>query len=187
MHKIDSDGATVDNKFTEGNAALSIPATVVSAAIANAWQEELVNVIEGVGITLLTSTTDTFDQLNAAIIKLIQQGGQAAPLVQVLANDTTDADVTGFPSLNNATIKSIEAFYTVERSTDASNVVETGRVYATYNSVAGSWQVDQVSHHGDAGTVFTESGGVLKYNTDDLAGGTYVGELKMTDIKIITV
>jgi len=187
MHRIDSDGATVDNKFTEGNAALSIPATVVSAAIANAWQEEIATVIENVGETLLTSSTDTFDQLDIAVKKLIQQGGLAAPISQALANDTTDADVTNFPALNPVTVKSIECFFTIERSTDSNNVVESGRLYCTYNSIASVWVVDQRSSHGDSGTVFTESGNVLKYNTDDLAGGTYVGELKITDIKTILV
>lgn len=46
MNRIDSPTATVDNKFTEGNPALSVPATVVSADWLNAIQEEICAVIE---------------------------------------------------------------------------------------------------------------------------------------------
>ena len=53
MFRIDSDGATVGNLFTEGNPALNIPATVVSADWLNdTVQEELVGVVLDAGLVL---------------------------------------------------------------------------------------------------------------------------------------
>lgn len=190
MHKIDSDGATIDNKFTEGNPALTIPATVVSAAIANAWQEELVTVIEGVGITLLTSSTDTFDQLDAAVKELIKRGGRPAPVVQSITNNQASAaDVTGFPTFDGAVVKAIEALVSIERRTDSSDVREVGRIYLVWNPETSVWQTPVLqSFFGDAGVVFdvaVVSGTQykLQYTSDDLVGASYAGELRITDIK----
>jgi len=190
MHKIDSDGATIDNKFTEGNPALTIPATVVSAAIANAWQEELVTVIEGVGITLLTSGTDTFDQLDAAIKELIKRGGTAAPVVQSITNNqASPADVASFPTFDGAVVKAIEALVSIERRTDSSDVREVGRIYLVWNPETATWQTPTLqSFFGDAGVVFdvavvSGSEYKLQYTSDDLAGASYAGEVRITDIK----
>lgn len=52
MHRVDTAGATQDNKFTDGDPAQGILATVVDAAILNAIQEELVYCIAQMGIAL---------------------------------------------------------------------------------------------------------------------------------------
>lgn len=52
MHRIDGIGATIDNKFTEGNPAAGVIATQVTDDILNAFQEEIAAVIEAAGITL---------------------------------------------------------------------------------------------------------------------------------------
>jgi hypothetical protein len=52
MHRIDSDGATVDNQFTEGNPATGTPATQVSDDWLNDVQENICEVIEDAGLTL---------------------------------------------------------------------------------------------------------------------------------------
>jgi hypothetical protein len=51
MHRVDTDGHA-SNLFTDGNAGTGVPATVVDAAILNAFQEELVNVVLAAGATL---------------------------------------------------------------------------------------------------------------------------------------
>jgi hypothetical protein len=98
MHKIDSNGATITNEFTEGSVVLSIPATIVSAAFMNAVQKEIVTVVEALGITLKTSGTETGDQLYAAMLELAYRGGRAAPIsFAPVNNQASAADVTGFP------------------------------------------------------------------------------------------
>lgn len=52
MHRIDSNGATADKKFTEGNPQTQTPATVVSADWLNDVQENLCKAIEQLGFAL---------------------------------------------------------------------------------------------------------------------------------------
>lgn len=68
MHRIDTSTATPDNKFTEGDPAVPVAATTVSAEWLNAVQEELVAVITGAGLELKKSDNS---QLRQAISQLI--------------------------------------------------------------------------------------------------------------------
>lgn len=79
MHRIDTSTATPDHKFTEGDPAVPVAATTVSAEWLNAVQEELVAVITGGGLELQKSDNG---QLFRAIGKLI---GDKAPIA---TNDT---------------------------------------------------------------------------------------------------
>jgi len=197
MHVIDSDGATVGNLFTEGNASLSIPATVVSAAIANAWQEEIANVVREVGIPLLTSSTDTFDQLKDSMIELIQRGGRAAPIEQALANNSGPLDVATMPTFDSSVVKAFKFDFEITRRTDSNSEVEMGTFYGSYNpDDAGAendkWNFSFDSKLDDAGVVFNielVAGLVskLQYTTDDLTGTTYSGTLKVTNFKTFLV
>jgi hypothetical protein len=67
MHRIDSRGATLDNKFTDGDVTQGIPATVVDAEWLNSVQEEIVGVISAAGIGLDKNNNS---QLIAAITAL---------------------------------------------------------------------------------------------------------------------
>ena len=58
MHRIDGAGATADNKFTEGDAATGVAATVVTDDWLNSVQEEIVTVIEQTGGTLDKAQTN---------------------------------------------------------------------------------------------------------------------------------
>ena len=68
MHRIDTATATPDHKFTEGDPAVPVAATTVSAEWLNAVQEELVAVITGAGLELKKSDNG---QLWQAIGQLI--------------------------------------------------------------------------------------------------------------------
>jgi hypothetical protein len=189
MHRIDSNG-NASNLFTEGNAALSIPATIVSAAIMNALQEEVVKVVLESGQTLLTSATDTRDQLFAGIIELIKRGG--VKVTQAIANNQTiAADVTNFPIINRTEVKAFEFLFTIERSTVSGNVVETGRAVCTYNSITAAWTpVVVTSLHDDADvdfiiTLVSGNNFKLQYTSSNLTGGSYAGQCLITDIKLI--
>lgn len=67
MHRIDGIGATIDNKFTEGNPAAGVIATQVTDDILNAFQEEICGVILAAGIALDKANNG---QLLAAIAAL---------------------------------------------------------------------------------------------------------------------
>lgn len=62
MHRIDTSTATPDNRFTEGDPAIPVPATVVSADWLNAVQEELAAVITGAGLELDKAENDQLRQ-----------------------------------------------------------------------------------------------------------------------------
>lgn len=84
MHRIDGEGATVDNRFSEGNPATGAIATAVTADWANAVQEEIVAVITAAGIPLAKADNA---QLLAAILSLIAGGGAAVAAAGVSVED----------------------------------------------------------------------------------------------------
>lgn len=191
MFKIDSNGATVDNKFTEGDPTLSVPATVVSAAWLNAVQGELVTIITSLGIALETSSSDTGDQVYAALLKLLQLGGRPVPINQTLANNQASAaDVTGFPQFDKAVVKCVEFLYDILRRTDSGHVKETGRCFLSWDSETSAWGISGLSVFDDSNvdffaTVVSGTNYKLQYKTDNLAGSSYAGNLRITDIKFV--
>lgn len=195
MQKIASNGATVANEFTEGNAALSIPATVVSGDWLNAVQKELVNVVEGLGLTLNPAGPEAGDQVLTAMKKLIEQGGRSTPLsVNIANNQASPLDVTGFPQMDTALVRSFEAFVSIIRRTDSGLVKQTGRLYGTWVTALelglanGAWDLSLVTVHDSAEVEFsmllvTGTLWKLQYVSDNMAGSSYAGTLKITDIK----
>lgn len=69
MHRIDGPGATVDNKFTDGDPVGGVQATVVTDDFLNDVQEELISVLAAAGVTPVKGTQD---QVLQAIYKLAQ-------------------------------------------------------------------------------------------------------------------
>lgn len=67
MHRIDGPGATVDNKFTDGDPVGGVPATLVTDDWLNDVQEELLSVLTAAGITPVKGTQN---QVLAAIRSL---------------------------------------------------------------------------------------------------------------------
>ncbi|SDI54983.1 hypothetical protein [Pseudomonas abietaniphila] len=67
MHRIDGPGATVDNKFTEGDPTGGVQATVVTAPWLNDMQEEMVSVLSAAAITPVKGTQN---QILQAIRKI---------------------------------------------------------------------------------------------------------------------
>ena len=195
MHKIDSDGATVDNLFTEGNPATSVPATIVSAAILNAFQEEIVKVVEESGQTLLTSSTDSFDQLYTGILNILKRGGEV--VTQALDNNAGPLDIGGAGVLefDPSLVSTVSMDYRISRRTDSQNVIEVGTLRLIYDTESSSWRDPEWQSNGDdAGTIFslgTVSGGAnngfakIQYTTQDLTGTTYSGDIKITNLTVI--
>lgn len=58
MHRIDGPGATVDNKFTDGDPVGGLPATMVTDEWLNDVQEELMSVLSAAGIAPLKGAQD---------------------------------------------------------------------------------------------------------------------------------
>lgn len=72
MHRIDGPGATVDNKFTDGDPVGGVQATVVTDDWLNDVQEELISVLVAGGVAPIKGTQN---QVLAAIRGLIAKSG----------------------------------------------------------------------------------------------------------------
>ena len=105
MHRIDTSTATPDHKFTEGDPAVPVAATTVSAEWLNAVQEELVAVITGVGLELKKSDNGQLWQAISQLITNAKPGlaTKAKPgLVQV--GGGLDVTAKGLLSVLTATL-----------------------------------------------------------------------------------
>lgn len=91
MHRIDGAGATADNKFTEGDAATGVAATVVTGDWLNSVQEEVVGVILEAGITLDKASTS---QLREAVEAISAKAGGLAGTASALKITTTGTNAT---------------------------------------------------------------------------------------------
>lgn len=115
MHRIDTATATPDHKFTEGDPAVPVAATTVSAEWLNAVQEELVAVITGARLELKKSDNGQLWQAISQLITnakpglatkakpgLVQVGGglNITPegLLSVLAASVTQAGIVQLAS-----------------------------------------------------------------------------------------
>ena len=105
MHRIDTATATPDHKFTEGDPAVPVAATTVSAEWLNAVQEELAAVITGAGLELQKSDNGQLWQAIGQLITNAKPGlaTKAKPgLVQV--GGGLDVTAQGLLSVLTATI-----------------------------------------------------------------------------------
>lgn len=192
MFRIDSAGSTVDNRFTEGDPALSIPATVVSDEWLNHVQEEVAKPIEEMGIALDKGNEG---QLWNALLALAQNGGRKLSFKHDLANNTSDEDVVDSNN-GDATLivdrtihRSKIMFFDLERKTDTNIVKEFGLMFLSYDSKNNTFLPPKIMSLGDDGdTVFNlvQIGATdefkLQATTGDLTGTSYEGALDMTSI-----
>jgi hypothetical protein len=184
MHRIDAPGATGANLFTEGNPALGIPATEVSDDWLNDVQEELCNLIENQGITLVKGNQN---QLENAIFGMIGGGGTNIK-IDPLLNNTADQIITGLV-FDKTSYKGAVFFVDVHRETDSSNVQETFLVAVNYDPKDDVWRLSMlISGLDDTGVTFNvTSTGQVRASTDTLAGTNYDAQLRVTGIVRFTL
>lgn len=111
MHRIDGPGATVDNKFTDGDPVGGVQATVVTDDWLNDVQEELLSVLAAVGITPVKGTQNQilaairrfsggFSALAGFSTSQTLAAGNIGQLIFVIAGGTTQTlpPIAGAPS-----------------------------------------------------------------------------------------
>lgn len=132
MHRIDGPGATVDNKFTEGDPVSAVPATEVTGDWLNAVQEEIAAVIVSAGLTLNKANNA---QLLAAITQKITAAIPASPpdastTVKGLIELATDPEVqAGADTQRAITPASLKAAYGLGDSTLVTDLNNAGPGY----------------------------------------------------------
>ena len=129
MFRIDTPGATPDNRFTEGDPTIPTPATMVSADWLTSVQEELLAVIEGASIAPNKAARD---QLRLAITSMITSRLPQLATTELagLVRRATDADIAAGANAEfyvtpkqlaskAAPLATTELAGVVERATDA--------------------------------------------------------------------
>lgn len=90
MHRIDGPGATVDNKFTDGNPASSVPATVVTADWLTELQEEMLSILTAASIAPVKGDQDqvltAIQAMIAASIPAVSTDGIAGSFANLKAS-----------------------------------------------------------------------------------------------------
>ncbi len=96
MHKVDADGATGGNEYTDGNPQTNTPATVVGAKHLNTIQRELVAIVEAADINL---DDEEDEQILEALRKIINQQSYFLKIGKLDWFDDYHAPAADFPYL----------------------------------------------------------------------------------------
>ena len=108
MHRIDGPGATVDNRFTDGDPVAGIQATMVTDDWANDIQEELMSLLTAAGISPVKGTQNqvlaALRSLSPGIIGSMRNARMSVIAASTVATFTVDQVVVG-SSLGGATYR----------------------------------------------------------------------------------
>lgn len=195
MKRTDATGATVGNKFTNGNPSLSIPATVVDDSWLNSAQEEIAAVVENGGGLTLDQTNVDLTQLLQAINIMIASGGAPAgepgsANVSTALLDNQASPVGSGIVLDDADEIGAVIDYHVFRRNDSQSALEMGTMRAFWDSENSAWEIALEADLPDAqvtsvGVAFTiDNNGEIFYTSSSYAGANYSGTFKATVKKI---
>ena len=184
MFRTDAEG-NVSGRYYEGNPALGEPATVVSADAMNSLQEEICNVIEGAGITLVKAEED---QLKAALNEIVSQGGAGNQVESNIINNLSTPGNVGGLQYSSTTYKTILVTLDAWRKTDSGEHNAIINVAMMYRPTAGTWFVKHQSQGDSMGLDFSiTSAGQLQYTSDDMAGASYEGKFRISQVKKVLI
>lgn len=124
------------------------------------------------------------DDLTDVILALVQvaqstsgSGDILTTSFNVANNQAIAANVTG-ASFDDSTVRGFILSYSIYRSTNSNEASETGQIYGTYSSTAGTWEIAQ-SYAGSSGVTFSiTNGGQIQYVSSNLSGTSYSGKMK---------
>lgn len=174
MHLIDQPTAAPGNQFTDGNAALGIPSTIVDAKFLNAIQNELANFITSRGITLDANNQNQLTQAIASASESL-----SSPNFTIGNNITVETNVTGL-ILDKTKFKSAEITCDIYRKTASLEKNSIFKLNCIYKPIENKWKMIPSELFDESGVEFIldESTGQVKFKSSNLAGGTYIGILR---------
>lgn len=144
MHRIDGPGATVDNRFTDGDPVGGIQATVVTDDWANDVQEELMSLLTAAGISPVKGTQNqvlsALRALSTGVIGTLRNVKMALPAAAASATFTADQIVVG-TSLGGSTYRLNNFNKTLNLASSGAGGMDVGAapvsgfvsIYAIYN------------------------------------------------------
>ena len=99
MHRIDGPGATVDNRFTDGDPVAGIQATMVTDDWANDIQEELMSLLTAAGISPIKGTQNqvlaALRTLSPGVVGTLRNARMSVPAPSATATFTADQVIVG--------------------------------------------------------------------------------------------
>ena len=125
---------------------------------------------------------------NLRISNIVRLPLSGADIEQAIINLQVGAlDITG-AVFDKTVVRAVRLFFNIHRETTLSEVDETGEIFMWHRPVQDDWQVSLDSKGDASGVDFSATAaGQLQYVSDDLAGASYLGELKIADIVKILV
>jgi len=168
MYRIDSRGATGDGRFTEGNPTTGTPATVVNAAWMNSIQDELVNVVQGAGLTL--AKTDNDQLLEAITIIARAQTRALYPVGSLYMNASDERNpslILGFGSWTQVQGRFIVGQQPSDPSFGTAGSTGGNRAHNHGGAVAGTaLTIEQIPNHSHAQNGSADGGGQFGFVMD---------------------
>jgi hypothetical protein len=194
MQRPDSTGH-VSGKFSNGDPANAVISTVVDEKWLNSVSEEVANVIEKAGMTLVApgvamdDIAFKTDQLFEAITKV---ASSSSATVDLLNNQTTETIIVNDSAetvvpLDKTKLRSAVLEYEIYRKTATTEIKVIGRLTIAYKPVADTYKIiggyedqeDGELDHGITFSIVLISGNnyALNYKSTNLTGGSYIGNL----------
>lgn len=178
MKRVDAPGHD-DGKFTEGNPALGIPATVLSASMMNNIMEELISIVDDAGTDL---DENDYTQVLDAVKTLIGRGGSEYQQDLLDAQDPP-ADITSLV-FDKTKVKSVKILVDVFRRNDTQSANEMFELWCVYDPEGDTWALYYDAHGDDSGVIFNiTAAGQVKYKSTAYAGTNYTGKLRITNVR----
>jgi len=186
MKKIDADGA-VGNEFTNGDPDTGVEATQVDDTWLNSLQREMIALLTATGQVSSQDNSDTTQVLKAVQILIGQGGGPNFIATFALANNQSSAQNVTDLLFDKAVYYAARMNYHIYRK-DATPTehVASGKLALRYFPVADTWAIsDEREDDGDDCGIefYVTAGGQVQYKSSNMAGGTYVGELRISNVQ----
>lgn len=124
------------------------------------------------------------DDLSDIILALIAVSNDTLGTADILTtsfnvanNQAVAANVNGL-SFNTSLVRSAIIQYSLYRTSTTTEMSETGHIYVTYKSTAGTWEIAQ-SYAGSSDVTFTiTNAGQVQYISSNFSGTSYSGKMK---------
>lgn len=121
-------------------------------------------------------------QVSDILVALAAESGSSVgphdilPTVFTLSNNVSSPSIVSGLAFDQATVRSAQITYSIDRSTSTTEYSENGTIYASYNSLSNTWSQSQFSD-GNAQVNFTITNGQFSYTSSNMTGSTPTGKL----------
>jgi hypothetical protein len=125
------------------------------------------------GVLYQKDSSGAENQINLATLQYSQS---------ITNNQSSPANVTGI-IFDKVNYKGAQISFDIHRQTDSSNVQESGIIRITHDTADDLWRIEVSSSFDDAEVTFSiTSAGQIQYISSNMAGASYSGTLRITNV-----